>query len=244
MPVKPLDNVNQRIIISKNTPHKNSINTMPSAQKKEYSNISAENIKANFVPSFGRYWRMNDVPIIDQDNGKTISAQILRQRKRWGNIYNYVLAVNNDYEGFMNIDSKAIFPEFDDLLLTDFDNNIPQITYMFTKYGNKDKYKGIGSNLIRQAIFLSQSLGKNGSLWLNSQILYDSSIPSYKKILNPLPFYYKVGFRSPFEDIDNSIKTIMEEEDYTKLPDEALLILSPQDANYFLRRCKILYRFN
>ena len=81
---------------------------------------------------------------------------------------------------------------------------------------------------VNAAIEESKSRGKNGSLWLTSETGYASSYSDYRKNENPIPFYYKLGFKSLNPKRDSYIRECIEKSQFNMLPSSEVLILTSE----------------
>lgn len=194
------------------------------------SNIPASVYKANYLPSFGRFKKVRNVYLRDKDTGKEVPASL--QKDNIGDFVMYRIMVNRENAGFLNMQCDSIFPE-GDCVLTEPDNNIPEVKHLRSILG--DKYSGIGTELMYAAVDESKKRGKRGALWLHSEQGYESSLSKYRSNENPIPFYYKLGFKSLDKKIDDLIKKGLETSDYGILPSSAILLL-PSDKSDFIRR--------
>ena len=87
--------------------------------------------------------------------------------------------------------------------------------------------------LINAAINESKKRGKNGSLWLKTEKGYAHSLSDYRKNENPIPFYYKLGFRSMDKEMDSFIKRCIKTSNYFSLPPSEILLLSSAKVEDF-----------
>ncbi len=223
MRILPISNINGYYSIK---PNKNAFNGS-SVRKLFVQRVtpSSENIKANFCPAFGKYKKAGNVMLIDKEDG-TLKSATLKREKYGKDFISYKLFVNGEEAGYMDMNCSSVFPEDDNFVLTEPDNVIPEIEHIRSLAGNK--YAGIGSALVNAAINESISRGKNGCLWLRTEKGYAWSLSEYRANENPIPFYYKLGFKAPDVNIDKLISRCLEKSDYKHLPDSALLLLTSE----------------
>ena len=191
------------------------------------SSLSAENIKANFIPSFGQYRTVGYAFLIDKDTDKLQYATI--QKEQQGNFGCFRVMVDRHVAGRMDICNDAVFPEEQIVLTDEPDNAFPEIRHIRSFMGNK--YAGIGTILMNTAVQESKKMGKDGRLWLYAEKGYDFAGSPYRSNESPLPFYYKLGFRCPDEKTDKEIQKYIDKKQYNMLPDEAMLVLSADNVH-------------
>lgn len=211
-------------IIKKRNIYFNSVKTNNAVNTISQSNInvSSENYKANFLPSFGKFRKISDVMLKDRNSGKYVSAEL--KRDRYGSDYfSYKIFVKGNEAGYMDLNCESLYPE-DQYVVPEADNIFPEIRHLRSLLG--DKYEGIGTTLVNAAIEESKARGKNGSLWLTTETGYASSFSDYRKNENPIPFYYKLGFKSLDPQQDNYIRQCLEKSQYNMLPSSEVLILT------------------
>lgn len=190
--------------------------------------VPAYAYKSNFMPSFGKFRKIQNISLLDKDTQKPVNASLLRDSI--GDYVQFKVIVDRKEAGYLDMCVASIFPE-KDFLCPESDNNIPEVSHLRSLLG--DKYYGIGTELINAAIDESSKNGKNGALWLNAEQGYAHSLSRYRRYENPIPFYYKMGFRSLDEDVDSLIKKSMDQCNLALLPETAVLILSSQGAYDF-----------
>ncbi|MCD7878307.1 MAG: hypothetical protein LUG16_00055 [Candidatus Gastranaerophilales bacterium] len=194
-----------------------------SSQPKQSSiPVSAENIKANLCPAFGRQTKIADIYLKDKYTGKNVKASL--NRERIGDYSKFKVYVDRKEAGYLDMDTNAVFPE-NSYLLSVPDNNIPQVSHIRSLMGKK--YEGIGTALINAAVFESKLRGKNGVLWTKAQKGYAANLAEYRSNENPIPFYYKVGFKAVDEHVHQIIEECLKQKKYEELPKSALLLLEP-----------------
>ena len=203
-----------------------SVNNSPN--NSTFGSLPANAYRANFVPSFGKYKKVKDVPVYDRGTEMPIRATLLRDNI--GDFVSYKLMSGRTELGYMQMNCDSIFKE-DKYLCPERDNNIPEITHLRSLEG--DKYYGIGTNLIAAAVDESVKRGKGGSVWCDTEQGYAHSLSPYRKNDNPIPFYYKMGFKSLDEKIDALIKKGIETNNIGLLPESTTLILTSLDSHKF-----------
>lgn len=185
--------------------------------------IPSSIIKANFVPNFGTYRKVKNIQLINKDTEKTVNASLVKDTI--GDYSSYKIMIGKKEAGYMDMDCvseipTSIFPQYKYL------NEIPEVKHLRSVMG--DKYYGIGTELINTAIEESIKKGKGGRLWLSAVQGYGSGYSKHRENENPIPFYYKLGFRAIDDKKDKAITRALEDKDYGSLPEEATLILSAQ----------------
>ena len=180
-------------------------------------------LKANFCPSFGKYRKVADVYLKDKETGESVKASL--QREYVGDFVSFKLMHRNEEAGYLDMDCGAVFPE-NSYVLPEIDNVIPRVCHVRSLLG--DKYHGIGTALINAAVNESRKAGEKGYLWLQSEKGYAHSLSRYRRGENPIPFYYKLGFRAIDKNTDKFIKFCLEKSKYSELPDTAILLLTPE----------------
>ncbi len=203
-------------------------------QKLAYQNEKIKNsgekvplyvLQSNFMPSFGRFRKVKTVELINRDTLMPQRAELMRDRI--GDFLFYKLMVNRKEAGYMNMNCDSVFPE-DDYVLTEPDNNIPKILEIRSLMG--ETYSGIGTELIKEAVTVSRKRGKGGALWLHSSVGYGRDESRYRKNENPIPFYYKMGFRSPDKVLHKQIKELIKSGNIKMLPSLAVMLLTSEAA--------------
>lgn len=203
------------------------------------NNIPSSVYKANFMPAFGKYRKIKEVQLTDKRTEEPVTASLVKDSI--GDYSMYKIMLNRKEAGFMDVNNDSILPEIG-CLSTEPDNNIPEVRHLRSVLG--DKYYGIGTELIKAAVEESEKKGKNGALWLTAEKGYASTYSKYRSNENPIPFYYKLGFRALDENLDNEIKKILQTGNYRALPPSAVLILSSQDAYDFKKYYSTHYTHN
>lgn len=179
--------------------------------------------KANYCPSFGKYKKVCDVQLKERKTGRIVTASV--KREKVGDFLNYKMYVDKNEVGFMYMNCDSYIPE-GNFVVTQPTNNIPEITHIRSIEGNK--YEGIGTTLINAAVAESIKRGKDGCLWLKTEKGYARTFSKYRSDENPIPFYYKLGFRAPEKKVDDLIRYCLDRQDYSSLPNSALLLLTPE----------------
>lgn len=226
---KPINHINKGVNIL------NAKQTMPASQgllpqNNTYNKYSAENVKANFLPSFQGYKKVGTAHIYDRQTGDTVAADI--KKDKIGDFISIKMNIGKEEIGFIDIDCAAVFPE-EKYVLAEPTNTIPRVLHLRSIAG--DKYAGIGTNLIKTAIQESYNNGGYGNLWLRTEKGYERYLSPYRSDENPIPFYYKVGFESPDKNSDSYIKACIQKKQYHKLPNSELLLLTPEARDNWLK---------
>lgn len=205
----------------------------------QYASLPASVYKANFIPSFGKYRRVKDVFLQNKNTEMNTRASLMKDNI--GDTVYYKIMVGREEAGYLDMDCDAIFPE-DDFLCDEPDNNIPEVRHIRSLIG--DRYAGIGTELMNAAVNESIVRGKGGSLWLKAEKGFARTLSNYRKDENPIPFYYKLGFRSPDEKLDSYIQRCIKTGSIGMLPDSAVLILSSADLPKFKEYYANHFKFN
>lgn len=205
------------------------INSQPEVVK-----MPIDSLKANFLPSFGQK-KNEEVIIYDRKTGEEVVATVKKQ-SICDEYYMFKLCVGRKVVGKMNMMMNADCPLYNDDW-PPYANPVekktfPQIMDIRTFEG--DKYSNIGTALIDLAIEQSVKAKHKGALWLESCKGYDSESSKYRSGENPIPFYYKLGFRATGED-DKKIRAALEKGDYENLPDDIILHMSVDSAQRRIR---------
>ncbi|MBE7704293.1 MAG: GNAT family N-acetyltransferase [Cyanobacteria bacterium SIG29] len=203
-------------------------NSISSQQKKSENKIPSSAYKANFLPSFGKYKRIANIPLLNKKTNNYVNASLLKEEV--GDYSCFKIMVGSREAGYLNMNCDAIFPE-NGYLCPELDNNIPEIKQIRSLLG--DEYYGIGTALINAAVDESEKKGKDGAVWCVASKGYARTFSPYRANENPIPFYYKLGFRSLDNDIDKLIKKSISSGNHYDLPDSTVLILSSQDTYDF-----------
>ncbi|MBQ9245145.1 hypothetical protein IJ182_02630 [bacterium] len=208
------------------------------------TNIPSSAFKAKYLPSFGKYKKVGEALLKNRETGDDVTAVIKKESFGTDDI-SYSLFVNKKEAGYIDIKLDSLFPQYD-YSIPEYENPVPddimpEVTHLRSILG--DKYEGIGSTLLSLAIDESKKAGDNGALWLTSYKGYDRLRSTYRKDENPIPFYYKLGFKSPNLETDKKIKELIQKGEYDKLPESELLVLTPEAAHaknkYFARNYTI-----
>lgn len=187
---------------------------------------SADNVKANFMPSFGLGRKVGKVGIIDNETGLLVQADI--KKTKVGSYVTFDVGLGRKKLGYLTMNLDTIYPVPEHVLTFPTDN-IPKVTNLRTIEGNK--YSGIGTALIQTAVKESVKNKSYGNLWLSSEKGYEKYLSSYRSDENPIPFYYKMGFRSPDREIDEHIQRCLENHNYYDLPEITTLILCQEERS-------------
>ena len=198
------------------------------ANKSNYATLPASVYQANFAPSFGKYRRVKDVFLMNKDTEMNVRASLMKDTV--GDSVFYKVMVGREEAGYLDLDCDSVFPE-DDFLCDEPDNNIPQVRHIRSLL--VDRFSGIGTELINAAVNESIIRGKGGSLWLKAEKGFARTLSNYRKDENPIPFYYKLGFKSLDPELDEQIRKNIAANNINALPEQALLILPSEDLNKF-----------
>lgn len=212
---------------------------IPKLTKQYCADVPSFAYKANFMPSFGKLKKVKNIQLQEKATDKIVNASLYNDKI--GDFYIYKLMVGRKEAGFMDMDIGSVLPK-KYCSSPQTDNNIPEVKHLRSLLG--DKYSGIGTELINVAVEESIKKGKNGALWLNAETGYASMFSDYRSDENPIPFYYKLGFKSLDKDIDDLIKKSLEANDYENLPEDATLILSSQDVYDFKKYYATHYNYS
>ena len=200
----------------------------PSTVQKTVSNKVIppfEAIKSKYCLSFGKFKKIGNVVLQDRQTGDNVLASL--KREKYGKDYvSYKVFVKNEEAGYMDMDLASVFPEDNNYVITEPDNVIPEIQHLRSLSG--EKYAGIGTALVNAAVQESVKRGKGGCLWLTTERGYAWSLSRYRANENPIPFYYKLGFKAVDAQTDKLINQCMEKTKYNMLPDSVLLLLTPE----------------
>lgn len=200
------------------------------SNRKQFSSLSNEAIKANFTPSF----KSSETKIIslkDRETNKDVEMKLTKISI--GDYTSFKIhTMKNKEAGFLRLKSRNIMKE--DLTLTD---EMPPVILELRSLAG-DKYKGIGTTLINEAIKESDKLGKGGCLWLRSLKGFGSSMSKYRSDENPIPFYYKMGFVSIYKSVDEQIRNCLANDNISDLPNDVILVLKPEVAKEKLNELK------
>ena len=180
------------------------------------------------MPSFSAARKVGKTGIIERETGNIVQVDV--RREEIGPYITYTLNSGRKELGFLTMNLDSIYP-IPEQIFTLKNDNIPKITNLRTLAG--EKYAGIGTSLIKLAIKESKNNGSNGNLWLNAEKGYGKTLSPYRSDENPIPFYYKLGFKALNEDIDQYIQTCLDMQEYNKLPAIAKLVLMPEAVAKF-----------
>ncbi len=195
--------------------------------------------RANYLPSFGKFKKYKEIQMYNKETGKIDKKTIVRDTI--GDFVMFKVMSGQEELGYLHMDCDSVFKE-DKFLSMEPDNNIPEITHLRSLRG--DKYYGIGTSLIDVAIEESKKRGKKGALWCKTEQGYAYSLSPHRQNENPIPFYYKMGFKSPDGMIDSLIKRSLSSSNYALLPESTVLLLSSVDANKFKKYCASNYTYD
>ena len=196
---------------------------------------SAENVKANFIPNFNGYKKVGYTTLKHRVTGIPVRAELRKNTIKKDNIGSFSffsLILDREEIGYMVLDCDSVYPVAEHVMTFPTDN-IPKVAHLRSIGG--DKYSGIGTALIKAAIQESYNNGNYGNLWLTSEKGYAKSFSKYRSDENPIPFYYKVGFKAPNKKTDNLITNCLKNNKYEDLPKFADLLLTQEAKNKWLK---------
>ncbi len=190
-------------------------------------------LKAKFIPSFGKMKTVGEAVIYDRKTKEPVQATV--KKDHYYNEYLiYHLFVGKKKVGEMTMMMHADLPDYYDDRLSDEDfiedKTVPQVMSLRTIEG--EKYSNIGTSLIGLAIDESMKTEHKGAIWVDSCKGYDKLSSPYRSGENPIPFYYKLGFRA-IDGQDVKIRELLSKGDYENLPSLAFLHLSVDAARKF-----------
>ena len=193
--------------------------------------IPFECLRANFEPSFGKMHKVGETTVFDRKTGQPVKTNISKD-SFFNEYLLYNLYAKRKLAGFIRIDKHSDIPE-DAYLLTNEKppfKTFPEITHLRTIEG--EKYSKIGSAMINIAINESIKAGTQGALWLKTDKGYEKDASPYRSGENPIPFYYKMGFRAIGYE-DQKIQEAIAKGDYDSLPNSTWLVMTPEAAQKF-----------
>ena len=97
-----------------------SANVNNSANNMSFGSLPANAYRANFVPSFGKYKKVKDVPVYDRGTELPIRATLLRDNI--GDFVSYRLMSGRTELGYMQMNCDSIFKEDKYLVSSDCEN--------------------------------------------------------------------------------------------------------------------------
>ena len=189
---------------------------------KKYSNscLGAQNARNTSV-SFTKFKKVGTAALIDKQTGEEVTA-IVKKDDFYNQSIFYELYIGRKRIGFMDMETFSPPPKMY--------NDDPYQTYSEIRHIRSldgDKYKGIGTTLINLAINESEKNGNKGAIWLLSEKGYQWAASKYRRQENPIPFYYKLGFRAP-SDIDKENENLIKKRQFDDIKDKQILILKPE----------------
>ncbi len=236
-----INKIRTPIINSKyNTNTNSSSPVIKNAQNKALYQIpAAENIKAYFLPSFGNLRTVGQVVLTDRNTKEDVLATL--KRDMYGSTgFLYEIYDGHKKAGYMDMDLYSPFLD-DSLMDENEDTCLPEIIHLRSLMG--DKYEGIGSALVNCAIEESKKHKKDGCVWLVAEQGFARGLSDYRKNENPIPFYYKLGFKTLGPTRDKEIRKCLETHRYNMLPSTEILILTAEDSKkynkYLAKHCII-----
>lgn len=229
MHISPINLINTNKYSSRKRDNGNNMSCSFKGNNFPQKDYSSENVKANFLHFWGFSSKVGKVDIVDRNTGKPVQADV--KRYAVGPYVTFNLNIGRKELGFLTMNRDSIYPVAQHVMTLPTDN-IPKIDNLRTIEG--EKYSGIGTALIKTAIQESYNNKCYGNLWLQAEKGYERNRSCYRSNENPIPFYYKMGFKSPDEEIDSYIKKCIQENKLHKLPDIAVLILTPEARDKWL----------
>ena len=205
----------------------NKLNLKNFLQNKHFTKIPNDCYKANFLP-FAGLKTVGEAYVIDRKTGEKVKAAIKKDEIK-DEYCLYKLYKDKKELGAMDMSPYSRIPntiggkpvnagKYHKMV-------IPKIEHIRTIEG--DKYSRIGSTLVNLAIEESKKYGFGGGLWLFSEKGFQKMLSLYRSNKNPIPFYYKLGFRALGEE-DEKIKEYINNYEYAKLPNSAILVLDSE----------------
>lgn len=184
----------------------------------------------NNLPSFCQFRKVGQAQIIDRKTGEEINATI-KKENMLDEYISYQMLVKNNLIGYIDI---TVHPEAPKKAEQNANNPIsyetmPEVSHLRSIEG--DKYAKIGSTLINLAIEESKNHDGKGAIWLEAEKGYKKAESAYRSDENPIPFYYKLGFRA-VDQSDEKIRQLIENGNIEELPDKAILVLEPDNISY------------
>lgn len=196
---------------------------------------SSDNVKANYIPNFNGFKRVGYTTLKHRATGIPVRAELRKdtiKKDNNGSYSSFSLIMDGKEAGFMVMDCDSVYPVAEHVMTFPTDN-IPKVTHLRSLEG--EKYSGIGTALIKAAIQESYNNGNYGNLWLTTEKGFTKSYSKYRSDENPIPFYYKVGFKSPDKKTDNFITNCIKNNKYNDLPISANLLLTQEAKNKWLK---------
>ena len=198
--------------------------TLCAHQTCEYS---SENVKANYLTFCGNYRKVRDIELLDNDTLEYTKAS-LQHKKDYCD--EYIITKDGKKLGYMTFDKSANLGHMYDV--AGFrDGVMPRIATLRSLEG--DKYSGIGTQFVKEAVERSFQEGYDGLVCLNAIKNFASSDSDYRCTDSPIPFYYRLGFRSPSPEINRSIEIALKLKIPEMLPNETFMVLTPQNIYKF-----------
>ena len=184
-----------------------------------------DSIKANYLLSFGNFKKVGTAALIDKKTGEEINATV-KKEEFTGAFILYELYIGRKRVGYMDMVPVSDIPVYNTIDPFQIYSEIGHIRSL-----DGDKYAKIGTTLVNLAIEESKNQGNQGAMWLISEKGYQRTVSKYRSNENPIPFYYKLGFKAFDKLEDEKIRELLKQKRFDELPDKALLILSKEDAN-------------
>ena len=201
------------------------------SKQKEYVLQTREDFPkpVSIIPDFGieKCRKIKTVYLIDKTNGDIIYADLLKHK----NYPKYEVRVKGELAGYMHISDNGYLPECDNAPENLKDVGIHKITGLRTIMGNK--YSGIGSALINEAIEHSKKIKRKGAIWLMASDGYDNYASRYMANVNPVPFYKKCGFTCIQKKTEEKVNLALKKNLPFLFPETVNMLLTPENAKKF-----------
>ncbi len=196
-------------------------------QTSPIKSVPVEVLKANYINSLEEYEKIKEIPIKERASNETINASLYKSRNKTHP--SFQIRIGDKVAGYMKMDCISGLPFGMKNTCVGNDAVIPCISDLRTILGSE--YSGIGTALVKEAIRTSKKNGAQGSLWLYSMEGFEKNKSSYRRGENPLPFYFKLGFRANDDLIDNMIIKAIKKNKPKDLPPMCILFLTPEAAD-------------
>ncbi len=195
--------------------------------KTNKNSLESEVSCGGFSPSFGRFKEVKKIILKEKESGNNTVASLKREEKKEDETIDYKIFKNNEEAGYIRININPEFADNDPISIQGKYQYTPEVKYLRSLLGNK--YSGIGTALIEAAKNESKSLGQGGALFTFAVLGFASKASEYRSMENPIPFYYKMGFRAETEKENEIIVNCLKNGDYNSLPEEAYLYLPKEN---------------
>lgn len=193
-----------------------------SSVKPLFSGVGANyiNFKANFHPvSFGKYRKVEEVWLMDKDTLMPVIASI--SKEKIGDFVSAKIYVNRKEVGHMDMDCPARDRDYNNFY-SNLNRKTCEINHLRSLAG--DKYKGIGTALVKFAIKESIKSGCEGRICLFTAWDFEYGLSKYRSKESPIPFYDKLGFVAIDPEENKKIKKILKDGRLEDLEDTAMYL--------------------